>query len=121
MGFRGGGGNGYTLGYGFGSIRSCAGNWSSFSCEDDGVGGGCRDSPESFGWEGEAGYGKWTSDGFEFDDGRENSGLRDTAGAECRADDGAGAADWARTEGGRQAIWRGGVGPVREAVGGVVA
>jgi hypothetical protein len=48
------GGNGYTLGYGFGSIRSCAGNWSAFGREDDGVGGGCGDSSESFrGGEGE--------------------------------------------------------------------
>ena len=48
-GFRGLGGNSYTLGYGFGSLWTGAGNWSAFSCEDDGVGGGCSDSSESFG------------------------------------------------------------------------
>ena len=37
------------FGYGFGSIWTGAGNWSAFSCEDDGVGGGCSDSSESFG------------------------------------------------------------------------
>jgi len=38
------------FGYGFGSIWTGAGNWSAFSCEDDGVGGGCGDFSESFGW-----------------------------------------------------------------------
>jgi hypothetical protein len=60
------------FGYGFGSIRSRAGNWSSFGCEDDGVGGGCGDSPESFRGEGETGRGDWFGCGFEFDDGRES-------------------------------------------------
>ena len=39
-----------TLWYGFGSLWTGAGNWSAFSCEDDGVGGGCGDFSESFGW-----------------------------------------------------------------------
>jgi hypothetical protein len=41
-------GNGYTLRYGFGSLWTGAGNWSAFSCEDDGVGGGCGYFSESF-------------------------------------------------------------------------
>jgi hypothetical protein len=48
-GFRGCGGNGYTLGYGFGSVWTGAGNRSAFGREDDGVGGGCGDLSESFG------------------------------------------------------------------------
>jgi hypothetical protein len=54
-GYRRCGGNGYTLGYGFGSIRSCAWDWSAFSCEDGGVGSGCSDSSQSLrGGKGEA-------------------------------------------------------------------
>jgi hypothetical protein len=49
------GGNSYTLVYGFGSIRSCAWDWNSFSCEDDGVGSGCGDVSEPLcGGKGEA-------------------------------------------------------------------
>jgi hypothetical protein len=48
-GFRGCGGNGYTLEYGFGSVWTGAGNWSAFGREDDGVSGGCGDVSESFG------------------------------------------------------------------------
>ena len=48
-GFRGCGGNGYTLRYGFGSLWTGAGNWSAFSGEDDDVGGGCGYFSEPFG------------------------------------------------------------------------
>src|SRR5713226_9712281 len=113
------------FGYGFGSLWTSAGNWSAFSCEDDGVGGGCGDSPESFHrgkgeseWRGSFGFNCRFGFGGGFWQRGSSGGSAGTAG---RAEYRPGAADGARAEGGQQAIWRGGVGAVREAVGGAVA
>src|ERR1700686_3107718 len=132
MRFRGRGGDGYTFGDGFGSRWAGAGNWSAFSGEDDGVGGGGGDSPESFrGGKGEGecrggfgfscwcfGFGGGSGFGGGFWSRGSSEGSGGTAGC---ADYRPGAADGARPEGGQQAIWRGGVGPVREVVGGALA
>jgi hypothetical protein len=114
--FRGRGGNGYTLGYGFGSLWTGVGNWSAFGCEDDGVCGGCSDSSESVG--GCAGGPECCGSGFDshskcgFGFGFREGKATGPAGTAGRAYDGSGAADGARAERGEQTVWRGGVEPL---------
>jgi len=124
--FAGCGGSGYTLGMDSVRFGRVLGIGAAFSREDDGVGGGCGDSPESFGGgkrqnrvrmrlrfqlllrlrrpaagkEGVPGWFGWESGPYDY---------------------GSGAADGPRAEGRQQALWRGGGGAFCEAVGSAVA